>query len=436
VGDALHPYTLLVLIEQARLVAQYSSARNGFDMDLNLTLQRQRELRAMGKGPQVREMLMDLQTYSGTALELAQIGIEMNYAGMFSHAEKLLGRAMTAGEMAGYNVYIARTESCIAKYSLGKFYDAHALFHATRMMRDEVIRQLYGWSDDPHFLDLVARKFLGAESVSGKSILVAHEGGFGDLVMHARYLKALRSEGAHAIYVETPQVARGMFASEPWIVEVADLRSVLPHVDFVTWNFDLYSRYQQTPFRSDPSWAIKFFPHQASLPASAQGLLDSSRDKLRIGLLSASNSNVRHEPFRSVPQDALIPLVDAFRDTNVQFYSLNRGGNGVDPRASMEQSIVRMDTAIRSFADTAAIVGQLDLLISIDTGPAHLAAALKRPVWLLLSAACDCRWYDCQHCTPWYDSMRLYRQDVLGDWTQAIKNIIADLSRLCDRGDQ
>ncbi|MGZ2747067.1 glycosyltransferase family 9 protein [Burkholderia stagnalis] len=407
-------------------------------MDLSSTLQHQRALRAMGKGQQVREMLLDLVTFRGTAFDLAQIGIEMNYAGMFAQAEKLLDRALATRELAGYDVYIARTESSIAKYSLGKFYDAHALFRSTRMMRDEVIRQMYGWCDDRHFLDIIVRKFLGAESVAGRSVLVAHEGGFGDLVMHARYLKALRSEGANAIYVETPHAARGMFASEPWITEVTDVRGMLPHVDFVTWNFDLFARYQKTPFFSDPAWGIELFQHSANLSTSAQALLDSGRDKLRIGLLTASHSNVRHEPFRSVPFDALTPLVDAFRDTNVQFYSLDmKGGrNEVDPQVWAEHGIVPMSPAIRSFADTAAIVGQFDLMISIDTGPAHLAAALNRPVWLLLSAACDSRWYDCQHYTPWYDSMRLYRQDVLGDYTQAIKDIIADLSRLCDRGNQ
>ena len=89
-----------------------------------------------------------------------------------------------------------------------------------------------------------------------------------------------------------------------------------------------------------------------------------------------------------------------------------------------------MSPTIETFADTAAVLRQLDLLISIDTGPAHLAGALNRPVWLLLSAACDCRWYDCRHCTPWYGSMRLYRQEVLGDWTQPMEDVIADIARL------
>jgi hypothetical protein len=400
-------------------------------MDLNVILQRQRELRAMGKGQQVREMLIDLQMVRGTGLELAQIGIEMNYAGLFSHAEKMLDRAISTGEVVDYNLYIAQTETCIAKYSLGKFYDAHALFRSTRMMRNQVIQQLYGWSDDQNFLDQVRQKFLGTESVSGKSILVAHEGGFGDLVMHARYLKALKSEGAHAIYVETPQAARGMFGAEPWLTEIADVRTVLPQVDLVTWNFDLYARYQQNPFSFDPAWDIQLFPHQPGLSTSAQALLDSGRDKFRIGLLSTSTSQVRHEPFRSVPPDALMPLFEAFRHANVQFYSLNKGGsNEIDPQTMMEHDIVEMSSAIHTFSDTAAIIRQLDLIISIDTGPAHLAGALGRPVWLLLSAACDWRWYDCRHCTPWYNSMRLYRQNVLGDWTQPIENMIADLSRL------
>jgi ADP-heptose:LPS heptosyltransferase len=71
---------------------------------------------------------------------------------------------------------------------------------------------------------------------------------------------------------------------------------------------------------------------------------------------------------------------------------------------------------------------RLDLLLSIDSGPAHLAGARQRPVWLMLAQSCDSRWYDCQRFTPWYSSMRLYRQVELGDWSSVVAAMSADLS--------
>ena len=385
----------------------------------------------MGRGPQVRDILLGLSDHEGTAIELAQIGIEMNYVGLFRQAERIIERALARKELSGFDLYVANNELCISKYATGKFYDARALFRSTRSMHEHLIQYLYGWTNDEELIDQIRKKVLGSDPVSGKSILVAREGGFGDLVMHSRYLNALKNDGARTIYVETSEAASGIFGSDPLIIEVRDLKAALPLADHITWNVDLYARYQDNPFHFRPDWNIELFPHRAGLGAFAQGLLDSGRVALRIGILSTGNSNVRHEPFRSIPAQALVPLFEAFRGTNVRFYCLNKEGRcEIGSEAMAKYNIANLGPLVRSFADTASAIRELDLLISIDSGPAHLAGALNCPVWLLLSAACDYRWYDCQHCTPWYGSMRLYRQDILGDWTQPIENIIADLSRL------
>jgi ADP-heptose:LPS heptosyltransferase len=81
------------------------------------------------------------------------------------------------------------------------------------------------------------------------------------------------------------------------------------------------------------------------------------------------------------------------------------------------------------FADSAAIMRQLDLVISIDTGPAHLSASLGRPTWLLLSANCDWRWLEHSHHTPWYPSMLLFRQSELGDWSRPLSEVMIRLQK-------
>jgi ADP-heptose:LPS heptosyltransferase len=83
---------------------------------------------------------------------------------------------------------------------------------------------------------------------------------------------------------------------------------------------------------------------------------------------------------------------------------------------------------LSTFGDTARVLEKLDLLITIDTGSGHLAGALNRPVWVLLSQTCDARWLDCRRFTPWYPSMRFYRQTELGDWTGPLADMQADLS--------
>jgi ADP-heptose:LPS heptosyltransferase len=115
----------------------------------------------------------------------------------------------------------------------------------------------------------------------------------------------------------------------------------------------------------------------------------------------------------------------------VQFYSLQVGDAAGQLRESAARTaITDLAASIDNFADTAAIVANLDLVISIDTSVAHLAGAMGKPVWTLLQHAPDWRWYPLADASLWYPSMRLFRQPVAGDWPSVIAQVAGELDAL------
>ena len=112
------------------------------------------------------------------------------------------------------------------------------------------------------------------------------------------------------------------------------------------------------------------------------------------------------------------------------FFSLHLGDAANDPaRAGIESELADLSPLMDDFASTAALIEQLDLVITIDTAVAHLAGALGKPTWLLLSAAPDWRWMLGRDDSPWYPSMRLFRQAKLGDWSEPLARLREELAR-------
>ena len=113
------------------------------------------------------------------------------------------------------------------------------------------------------------------------------------------------------------------------------------------------------------------------------------------------------------------------------FFALQLGEASQDPaRAGFENSIADLSPLMDDFASTAALIQQLDLVITIDTSVAHLAGALGKPTWLLLSAAADWRWLIGRDDSPWYPSVRLFRQTKLGDWSDPLIRLREELARM------
>lgn len=154
------------------------------------------------------------------------------------------------------------------------------------------------------------------------------------------------------------------------------------------------------------------------------------KDKPRVGVSWAGNPAHAHDRFRSIELAALAPL---FAVPGIEWISLQKGAAGAQ-LAGLPPGCGLRDMAkdSRNFADLAALVSELELVITVDTSVVHLAGALGRPTLLLLDAAHDWRWLRNRTDSPWYPTVRVIRQTVLGDWAGAIAQSRTELSRQFD----
>jgi ADP-heptose:LPS heptosyltransferase len=120
------------------------------------------------------------------------------------------------------------------------------------------------------------------------------------------------------------------------------------------------------------------------------------------------------------------------RVQGARFYSVQKGAESHQARTPSHGLVVTDSTSdMQDFADTAAMIANLDLVVSVDTGVAHLAGAMGKPTWLLTPVGPDWRWFLNRSDSPWYPSMRLYRQKAPNDWGPVMRRVAADLSGLC-----
>jgi tetratricopeptide (TPR) repeat protein len=260
--------------------------------------------------------------------------------------------------------------------------------------------------------------------LDGRRLLIYTEQGFGDSIQFIRYVRLAAASGGEVI-VECQPPLFELFRDMPGCSHVIASGDPLPA-------FDLH-----LPMLSQPlvhHTTATNIPHEVPYlsadPARTQAWtqrLGSNGTQKRIGLVWAGNPENRRSRQRDIPFDALSPLLaqNAFR-----FISLQVGDRRAELRLSRLTSEV-FDGApyLKDFADTAALLTQLDLLISADTAAAHLAGAMARPVWTLLPSKPDWRWGLRGENTPWYPTMRLFRQAAAGDWTSVIEQVSAELTR-------
>jgi hypothetical protein len=171
----------------------------------------------------------------------------------------------------------------------------------------------------------------------------------------------------------------------------------------------------QVPYLSAPPEAL-----------AAAAALRWPESGLRVGLAWTGSPSHPKNHFRSVPLELIEPLLEL---DNVHFFSLQMGP-GAEELATRRLRITDLAPFTGDMADTAAQMAQLDLIISIDTSMAHLAGALARPVWVLLSHLPDWRWLLNREDSPWYPTARLFRQPSNGDWHSVIARVRAALQEL------
>ena len=263
-------------------------------------------------------------------------------------------------------------------------------------------------------------RWTGKTDPSGRTILVHSEQGFGDNIQFARYLPLLAARGANVV-VEAPVALCGLMQTVPGVARVVAAGVRPPPFDLQAPLLSLPHAFG-TGLQSVPA-EVPYFRVPADRSAAWRQRLKLVPDRLNVGLVWRGNS--KPNPRRSIPLNELAPLADE----NVQFVSLQVGSQGDEadsPPTGMRLLDLRQE--IRDFVDAAAIIEQLDLVITIDTAAAHLAGALARPTWTLLIAAADWRWLQPpREDTPWYPTMRLFRQTRAGSWAEVVGRVAGAL---------
>jgi tetratricopeptide (TPR) repeat protein len=264
--------------------------------------------------------------------------------------------------------------------------------------------------------------WLGVGDVRRRSILLHHEQGLGDTLQMLRYVPLLAARGARVI-VRVPASLSAVAATVPGVAQVVVEDATLPP-------FDLHCPFMSLPlaFRTTLATVPSNVPYlSAPEPAlTAWGKRLGPRARRRIGLAWSGAAAHRNDRHRSIGLQPLLALLHV----DAEFVSLQKEYVPADEALLKADGRVRDFSAdLADFAETAGLVEQLDLVISVDTSVAHLAGGMGKPVWLLLPFAPDYRWMLGRADSPWYPGMRLFRQPVFGDWAGVVREVAAALDR-------
>ena len=265
--------------------------------------------------------------------------------------------------------------------------------------------------------------WLGETSLQDKTIMLHCEQGFGDALQFCRYAKAIADKGAKVI-LATQRELVSLFKNG-----LAGVAKIVSHGDPLD-SFDSYCPLLSLPL------ACKTFSEEA-IPVTIPYLFASS-DKMeqwksilgahvqpRIGLVWNGASTYQVDENRSIP---LTQFIDALPDTGFVWVSLQKELRPQDSDTlRMHPEIQHYGHQLHDFNDTAALIMNLDLVIAVDTAVAHLAGALGKPIWLLNRFDTDWRWLQHRTDSPWYPTMKIYRQPRRHDWHSVLATVKSDL---------
>lgn len=336
-------------------------------------------------------------------------------------AHKNLGDALVElGAFAGADAAFARAlelnpANANARFSqgllallLGNFERGWPLYEARR----DVFRQSRRGFSQPMW---------EGEPLAHRRILVHAEQGFGDAIQFVRYVRLLAAKCDGEVIVECQRELVSLFSRLNGVSAVVAYGDALPEFDVhapmlsLPWLF-------QTTAESIPAEVPYLFPDPQRVADWAGRLGERSSSRLRVGMVWASNPENRQARKRDIALRQLEPL---WKLDGVDFFSLQMGSSAARTSAA---HLTDHTGQLQDFADTAAFLVQLDLIISVDTATPHLAGALGLPVWTLLAQVPDWRWGVTGEKTAWYPTMRLFRQPSPGDWESVIRQVAQELA--------
>lgn len=264
-------------------------------------------------------------------------------------------------------------------------------------------------------LDLVCPEWNG-QPLNGKTICLYTEQGAGDTIHMLRYFPMVKQRGGKIIFACAPGLRR-LVAAAGWCEAIVEDERLIPRVDFCLPLLSLPRVFGTTLETVDGA------PYLAK-PVTIRDV------GFRVGLVWAGSPDHTDDKLRSLPLERFGPLFEAA--SAAEFISLQVGPGRLD-LLTEDFPIADGGSVIGDFHDTAEMLATLDLLITVDTSVAHLAGALGVRTWLLLPFAPDWRWMLKRTDSPWYTSLKLYRQPAEGDWETVIANVARDLAGLMGR---
>jgi tetratricopeptide (TPR) repeat protein len=338
------------------------------------------------------------------------------------------------------NAYVAlnRMEEALRCFTAAAALNPH---HAAANFNEGLTRLCLGdfrggWKKYEHRWDIEQYKatrpnyprplWRGERDIGGKTILLCAEQGMGDVLQFVRYVPLIAALGAKVVLGVHPPLTR-LLESVPGVSQVIADGGALP-------DFDLYC-----PLLSLP---LAFGTELATIPANVpyvradEARIVNWRDKLpsngrlRVGLCWAGTSLHVNNRNRSI---ALPQFARLFSVSGVDFVSLQKEIAEADASILCDHGVVQFGEELEDFADTAAVIATLDLVITVDTSVAHLAGAMGKATAVLIPFASDFRWLRDRTDSPWYPTLRLFRQSAIGDWAAPLDRLHQELSAVASR---
>ena len=261
--------------------------------------------------------------------------------------------------------------------------------------------------------------------LEGKRILLYTEQGLGDAIQFVRFVPAVAERGGHTVVICQKEL-KPLLATVAGLNEIHGRNEPLP-------TFDIYAPLLSLPrilkLRTVNMRAqVPYLHAEESRMQKWKSLLSEDGPGYRVGIAWAGNPGHRRDLERSLDSSLLLPLADV---PDLRLYSLQVGATSkkIDPLRE-QLRLIDHTSKLTDMAESAALVQNLDLVICVDTSVCHLAGALGKPVWVMIPAGPHWGWGLQGESTPWYPTMRLFRQTAAGDWPSVIERIKTELTRM------
>ncbi|MBF0450623.1 MAG: tetratricopeptide repeat protein [Candidatus Magnetomorum sp.] len=257
----------------------------------------------------------------------------------------------------------------------------------------------------------------------GKTLFLCTEQGFGDIIQFIRYAPMIKSKGGTVTFGTFPKMVR-------LLSTVQGLDRVFHQEPMSNFDYQIPLLSLPAIFETDIDTIPTNIPyiHPPETVGEWISIVRNHPAKLKIGIAWAGSLKHPEDHLRSIPIEKFHPLLSLIHTNEIAFFSLQIGERGLSGK---NEYIIDLNPYVDDFSDSAAAIHHLDLVISVDTSTVHLAGAMGKPVWVLIPFGPDWRWMLDRNDSPWYPTLKLFRQPKAGDWESVIHQVVESLSVEC-----